>query len=67
MKKPEFFVGIDGGGTKTEAVIADRHGDVAAKQTAGPTNFQIIGVEKAAAVIADLVEACCAAASCSPD
>ncbi|GAB3068854.1 N-acetylglucosamine kinase [Virgibacillus ainsalahensis] len=33
-----FVLGMDGGGTKTNAVVADKSGKVIAKATAGPTN-----------------------------
>jgi glucosamine kinase len=33
-----FFLGFDGGGTKTECVLADADGSVLARATAGPSN-----------------------------
>jgi N-acetylglucosamine kinase-like BadF-type ATPase len=33
-----YFLGIDGGGTKTESVLADREGRVTARALAGPSN-----------------------------
>ena len=34
----KYFLGFDGGGTKTECVLADAHGAVLARATAGPSN-----------------------------
>jgi N-acetylglucosamine kinase-like BadF-type ATPase len=66
MKKI-YVVGIDGGGTKTHAVIADGEGNVLAEYTAGPSNFQIIGVPKTARVIFGLIKQCAASAACGMD
>ena len=65
MKLSQFVIGIDGGGTKTAAMIADLKGNVLAKHTAGPSNFQIIGVEKSAHVIFSLMRDCCDLVGCS--
>lgn len=59
MKLSQFVVGIDGGGTKTAAIIADSKGTVQAEHVAGPSNFHMIGIEKAAAVVLSLVQTCC--------
>ena len=66
MKSKQFVVGLDGGGTKTEAVLVDPSGTLLSTKTGGPSNFQILGVEKAAAVILDLVQECATAAGCEP-
>jgi N-acetylglucosamine kinase-like BadF-type ATPase len=66
MKLSQFVIGIDGGGTKTAAMIADRKGNVLAQHVAGPSHFQIMGVEKAARVIVSLVRECCVSVGCSP-
>ncbi len=56
---------MDGGGTKTHAVIVDDNGVIVAEHTAGPSNFQIIGVEKSAETIYSLITACCESAGCT--
>jgi len=66
MKLSQFVIGIDGGGTKTTAVIADLKGNILAQHTAGPSNIQIIGVEKAAGVIFSLIRKCCNSVGCTP-
>lgn len=38
-----FLLGIDGGGTKTTAVIADRNGRILGFSTAGGSNYQVSG------------------------
>ncbi len=55
---------MDGGGTKTHAVITDLNGNILAEHFAGPSNFQIIGVEKAAETIFALIEMCCESVNC---
>ncbi len=60
-----FVIGIDGGGTKTAAIIANLHGDILAEHTAGPSNFQIIGVEETARVLFSLIHSCCDSVGCA--
>jgi N-acetylglucosamine kinase-like BadF-type ATPase len=38
MTEPSYFLGFDGGGTKTECVIAGADGHILARATAGPSN-----------------------------
>jgi len=66
MKSAQFVVGIDGGGTKTAAVIADVQGKTLARHTAGPANFHIKGVESTSRTLVALIEDCCASAGCTP-
>lgn len=42
-----LWIGIDGGATKTRAVVVDEGGNVIAEGLAGPTNYQIVGVDAA--------------------
>ena len=64
MKHEKYIIGIDGGGTKTHAVITDVHGKFLAEHFAGPSNFQIIGVEKSVETIFSLIEMCCESVEC---
>lgn len=41
-----YVIGIDGGGTKTKAVIADGTGAIIASETVGPTNPNLISTEE---------------------
>jgi N-acetylglucosamine kinase-like BadF-type ATPase len=62
---PTYVVGIDGGGTKTAAQLADMQGKVLAESLGGPSNFQVIGAQQAAGTILDLVETCCHSVGCT--
>ncbi|HLF19723.1 MAG TPA: BadF/BadG/BcrA/BcrD ATPase family protein [Bacteroidota bacterium] len=66
-QKNRYVVGLDGGGTKTAAIIADVNGTEAAEVVGGPSNFQMIGVEKAAEVLFGLIETCAAKVHCGFD
>jgi glucosamine kinase len=45
--EPAYFFGFDGGGTKTECVLADREGQILARATAGPSNPLRAGYSRA--------------------
>jgi N-acetylglucosamine kinase-like BadF-type ATPase len=62
---PRFVIGMDGGGTKTHAVIADMGGTIVAEHHGGASNFQIIGIDRAARTIHGLMTLCCESAGCS--
>ena len=66
MKHSGFVIGMDGGGTKTAANIADLEGNILAQHVAGPSNFQIIGVDKAARTIFLLIRECCKSVGATP-
>lgn len=66
MKQQKYFIGMDGGGTKTHAVIADARGVILAEHVGDASNFQIIGVEKASVVILKLLQQCCKSVRCTP-
>jgi len=66
MKLSQFVIGIDGGGTKTAAIIANLNGNILAQHVAGPSNFQMMGVEKAARVVVSLIRECCDSVGCIP-
>lgn len=66
MKNNRFVIGMDGGGTKTAAIIAALDGTIVAEHVAGPSNFQIIGVETAAQTIFSLISECCRSVPCTP-
>ena len=60
-----MFVGVDVGGTKTEAIAVDTHGEIRARVTAGSGNWEGIGLPAAAHLYADLIERLLAVAHCS--
>jgi N-acetylglucosamine kinase-like BadF-type ATPase len=58
-----IVLGVDGGGTKTQAVIADDRQRVLGEGVAGPSNPLRVGIGNAAAAIREAVDKACAAAS----
>jgi len=57
-------IGIDGGGTKTHAVIVGMDGGMLAESFGGPTNLQTVGIKTAASTIFDLINETCSKAQC---
>ena len=51
----EFFIGIDGGGTKTVGLLADQTGHIIAKAESGSSNYHAIGEEQTKQVLSDVV------------
>ncbi len=43
----KYFLGIDGGGTKTTAAVSDENGNILLKKTGKTINFYSVGMEKA--------------------
>ena len=58
----ELVLGVDGGGTKTRAVIVDAAQAVLGEGTAGPSNPLRVGLAAAASAVRDAVERACSAA-----
>jgi N-acetylglucosamine kinase-like BadF-type ATPase len=56
MTLPDLLIGVDGGGTKTQAVVADLQGAVLARGLGGPSNPKRVGFEKACEAIAAAVD-----------
>ena len=44
-----YFLGIDGGATKTHIVLSDRTGRLVGEGQGGPSNYHIVGIEEAGA------------------
>jgi N-acetylglucosamine kinase-like BadF-type ATPase len=65
MGKPLYIIGIDGGGTKTTAILCALDGSILSEAQGAPTNFQIIGIERSANIILDLISSCCHSVGCS--
>ena len=55
-------VGVDGGGTKTEAIIIDAQQRVIGEGLAGPSNPLRVGIAGAAAAVREAIDSACAAA-----
>lgn len=60
----KYILGIDGGGTKTDAVLLAPDGSLATHASAGASNVQLVGADEAALVVLDLARQCCKQASC---
>ena len=54
----QYVIGIDGGGSKTNAVIVGLDGGVLADSQGGPTHLMTVGVKSAVTVIHELVKTC---------
>jgi N-acetylglucosamine kinase-like BadF-type ATPase len=52
----KLIVGLDGGGTKTRCIFADKFGKSILEITGGPSNFLTIGSEKAASNIISIIK-----------
>ncbi|MBN2392896.1 MAG: hypothetical protein JXR84_19345, partial [Anaerolineae bacterium] len=52
----DFVIGIDGGGSKTTALIADLAGNILGRGMSGPSNYLVIGAEAAYAALDAAVE-----------
>ncbi len=62
-----YVVGIDGGGTKTHAILVSPDGTVVSETTGGPTNLQTVGAAQAAKLLFELIHECCVKGACDPD
>ena len=51
------LIGIDGGGTKTEAVLFDETGRVLGRRRTGPCNPNLLGFDASAALVKECVDA----------
>jgi N-acetylglucosamine kinase-like BadF-type ATPase len=58
----EIYAGVDGGGTKTHAVLMDGEDHILGEGHAGPSNPLRVGVTVAAATIREAIDRACAAA-----
>lgn len=61
-----YFLGIDGGGTKTTCAVGDEH-SILAEATAGPSNIVRVGEAKARESLHQAVRQACAAAGIRPE
>lgn len=59
MDQKRYVLGIDGGGTKTDAILVSPDGSLVTEEHAGPTNLQIVGTNQAATTIIKLIQDCC--------
>jgi N-acetylglucosamine kinase-like BadF-type ATPase len=52
----KLVLGVDGGGTKTDAVIADLQGHILGSQTNGGANWERMGIDKALTNLEDVIK-----------
>jgi N-acetylglucosamine kinase-like BadF-type ATPase len=62
LRSRNLVIGIDGGGTKTEAVIMDANYRLLGEAVAGPSNPLRVGIVKAAAAVREAIDKACQAA-----
>lgn len=62
-RRPDLAIGIDGGGTNTICLLADKSGTVIGRGTAGPSNIQAVGVDTGLKALDDAIERAFAAAN----
>jgi len=60
-----YVIGIDGGGTKTHALLVGIDGHVLAECSGGPSQLQAVGILPSARLIFDLIKECCSKADCT--
>jgi N-acetylglucosamine kinase-like BadF-type ATPase len=56
MTSADFLIGVDGGGTKTQAVVSDLQGTVLARGLGGASNHKRVGFERACEAITGAVD-----------
>lgn len=59
MPPSRCVIGIDGGGSKTHAILCALDGEVIAEASGGPSNMQVIGLPQTIMVLFDLIQKCC--------
>jgi N-acetylglucosamine kinase-like BadF-type ATPase len=62
LAAPRLVLGVDGGASKTRAVVLDARGRVVGEGEAGPSNPLRVGVSEAAQAVREAAERACAAA-----
>ena len=66
MANTDFLIGIDGGGTKTVALLADLEGRIIGRGIGGPSNYQVVGLEAAGEAMNHAIHAAFADAGVEP-
>lgn len=54
----KYVIGIDGGGTKTNALLVSLDGTVVAEASAGSTQLHIVGIKDSSQILFDLIQKC---------
>ena len=61
-----FFIGIDGGGTKTKASLVDENIKVICEEIGGPSNFLVFDITVVAESIVNLISTICEKGNIEP-
>ncbi|MDQ3174996.1 MAG: hypothetical protein M3Q91_15045, partial [Acidobacteriota bacterium] len=61
LQSRRAVVGVDGGGSKTHAVIVDVDGRILGEGTSGPSNPLRVGIARAAAAVREAIDKACEA------
>ena len=67
MARSPLVLGVDGGGTKTLGLVSDQRGNILARREVGATNPNVVGFEKSAKNLFQLITECCDDIRCSPN
>lgn len=67
MSRKPLVIGVDGGGTKTIALVADPSGNVLTRRESGASNVNVVGLEGAARSLHRVISDCCDDVRCPPD
>jgi len=54
IAKMNYFIGIDGGGTKTKAILVDEKGNILAESKDAASNYHAVGKEETSQVLSNL-------------
>ena len=41
-----YYLGVDGGGTKTSSILCDEEGKILGRGMAGPSNYHVVGIQR---------------------
>ena len=62
-----YYIGIDGGGTKTRAVLVNDNLNILSEEIGGPSNFLVFNIDKVADSLTELIFDICSKENLSPD
>ncbi len=65
VENKKYVLGIDGGGTKTTALLAGLDGSIIAEAHSGPSNIQTVGEVAVAKLIVKIIQEVCEKGSCN--
>lgn len=58
-EEPQYFIGVDGGGTKTKFMMTDRNGVITNELTLGACNPTSVGIDNSVAIFSDGIKQLC--------